>query len=218
MKILLFFIVFLFLLQQNLAIGAITPSYCKIGNCRFIVTDCPSGVVRVYSTQDCSGIHQKQIIFTGSFDLNPSSPGDYYVKAFCDDGTTQSACYKLTVQAAELTTTTYQPLPRITTTYLTTTIISTTTTIKIKQPCPYECCEAEPNYQDKFCTGDKVCRNNKCVVLSETGEEKKSNYSVYIILAIILIVIGAAMYLILYLRSRTKEKAFEELYKKWERR
>jgi hypothetical protein len=31
-------------------------------------------------------------------------------------------------------------------------------------------------------------------------------------------VIGAAMYLILYLRSRTKEKAFEELYKKWKRR
>jgi hypothetical protein len=26
------------------------------------------------------------------------------------------------------------------------------------------------------------------------------------------------MYIILYLRSRTKEKAFEELYKKWKRR
>jgi hypothetical protein len=173
----------------------ITPSSCIIGNCLFSITECSSGIIRVY-TSTCSGAPNRQIIFSGFiFNLNPSSAGAYYLKAFCDDGTTLSACHAISVQS---------PTP---------TTIPTTTTLKAT--CPFECCLNEPLYRDKDCAEDEFCEDNECIPLVEPTEGP--DYTFYIIAIFVVAIILVVLYLVVF-RKKPARKTYAELYEKWRRR
>jgi len=90
---------------------------CNVNNCLCSISNCNSGILRVYSTSSCSGIPVYQFTFQGgAATWAPSQAKTYYLKILCDDST-QSVCKEQLVQNGSSTTTT-----QVTTTSTTTTI------------------------------------------------------------------------------------------------
>lgn len=198
MKSMIFFLILLlsFSLFQSMASSSITPNFCTAGNCIFAVTDCTSGFIRLYSSIACSGVYNKQIIFSDhNFNLNSFSPSTYYLKAFCDDGTTVSACYAITVQPSTPTT-------------------GLTTTTTKKTTCPYECCSNEATYQDRACSEGEYCQDNVCTPMS--GGEG-TDYTFYIVAVVVIVIVFIVLYF-LFFRKKPAKKTYTQLYEKWGRR
>lgn len=97
----------------------------------------------------------------------------------------------------------------------TTTTEETTTTFSEKTECPYECCENEPYYYDKYCEEGYVCIENECVKAEEEEEKKKGAGFGWILTLILIFAIAVGV--ILFLRKKAPS-TYEELYRKWSRR
>jgi len=198
---------FLFLLPSAFALNC---SLCTVGACYCNVTECSTGSLDVFSTQ-CTGIPQKEIVFTNSsFVWTGAQASDYYFQVFCGDGTTKSTCTHVNLTSIVTTTTT----------------TSSTTTTYQKSACPYDCCIADPLYISKYCDEGYECYGNQCIEITttyaqttETTENNNSpiNYSLIGIVAVLVMVAVFAFYFFRMRKTQPHDK-WEDLYKKYGRR
>jgi hypothetical protein len=101
---------------------------CSTNSCSCSVSNCNSGIFRVYSTSGCSGVPTYQFTFSAGTVAWAPSQTTYYLKVFCDDNS-QSVCKEQVISGGTSSTSTTSATTSTTTTIPTTsTTIATTTT------------------------------------------------------------------------------------------
>jgi len=176
------------------------PSNCIVDtDCECNVTGCYDGLFTATNKQDTpldTTIVDEIITTSYSYSLKPKSTGKIQVNSVCFTPSKYATSEIDVISIPEQTTTTTSSITTTTQTttttrYTTTTIIwrPTTTQIPTKQACPYECCEDEPEYVDKYCPPGLVCCDHEC---EESCEEppKGGKGLLILILIIIILVIG----------------------------
>jgi hypothetical protein len=94
----------------SLAFGEIACGTCKVGDCTCTISECTSGMVDIFSGSSCTTDPDYEYIFSnGYFRWTPQAAKNYYVKALCSDGETQSDCSLVRVSLAAASTTTTRP-------------------------------------------------------------------------------------------------------------
>jgi len=89
----------------NIVYATVSCSNCNINNCQCSVSDCSTGVLRVYDSSSCTGIHTISKPFnSSSVTWDPQNTGTNYFRAFCDNGIL-SSCSSVSVSSTGTTTT-----------------------------------------------------------------------------------------------------------------
>lgn len=105
MKWKILFVIVIMAVMINVVYATVSCSNCNINSCQCSVSDCSTGVLRVYETSSCSGIHTQSKPFNGSsVTWDPAESGTNYVRAFCDNGVL-SSCYSVFVSSNTTSTT-----------------------------------------------------------------------------------------------------------------
>jgi hypothetical protein len=99
MKLKILLLMFVLAVSVSVVYATVTCNNCNVNSCQCTVSDCSAGVLRVYETSSCSGVHTLSKPFnSSSVTWDPLQPGTSYVRAFCDNGVL-SACSSVAVSS-----------------------------------------------------------------------------------------------------------------------
>jgi hypothetical protein len=137
MEILLLASIFSFVLISSLSF-ALSCSSCLVNNCVCSITECSSGILRIYSSCSSRIPRYEYSFYNSQFTWSNAPAGTFYFKALCSDGSL-SDCKEIQVKSSGTTTT----------------IQATTTTSGT--------CQSDSN-----CLGGKKCVNGTCKEVAST--------------------------------------------------
>src|SRR3989344_4274770 len=116
------FVIMILAVFVNIVYATVSCSSCNINSCQCSVSDCSTGVLRVYESSWCTGIHDQTKPFNSrSVTWDPQNSGTNYVRAFCDNGVL-SSCSSVSVSTngTSSSTTTATTINVVSTTTITT--------------------------------------------------------------------------------------------------
>jgi len=120
-KLIILTIIAVMVTSASIVYGGIICEPCNVGSCSCAITDCESGLSRIYTSSDCSsGLIVGPPFLDSEITWSPSETGTYYIRVFCDSGQ-ELVCTPIDVSASSGTTNTS------TTTTITQTTIDDTT-------------------------------------------------------------------------------------------
>ena len=95
----------------NIVYATVSCSNCNINSCQCSVSDCSTGVLRIYESSSCTGIHTQSRPFnSSSVTWDPQNTGTNYFRAFCDNGVL-SSCSSVSVSTSSVASSSPSSMP-----------------------------------------------------------------------------------------------------------